>query len=181
MRLAPVEAPWPRPGHGGDCRARLGVSPWLALGVVVLAWEILGIDTGPHTPHLTISALTLALRPLNAAMVLVWMLVGFGYGAARARAPAVAPLSPHALSRPEGLSAVAPALLLPSSRPVGVAFRLCVTSAALAADVSARLSGGQLVTAEELVRVCASTKLVNTSIVGRLLAALGDDPAPHHH
>ena len=55
--------------------------------MVALAWDVLGIDTGPHEYHLTISALAQAYRPLNAALLLVWMLAGVGYGAARARAP----------------------------------------------------------------------------------------------
>ena len=54
---------------------------------VALAWDVLGIDTGPHQYHLTISALAQAYRPLNAALLLVWMLVGVGYEAARVRAP----------------------------------------------------------------------------------------------
>ena len=55
-----------------------------SLIVVVLAWEILGIDSGPHQYHLTISALAQAYRPLNAALLLVWVLIGIGYEAARA-------------------------------------------------------------------------------------------------
>src|ERR1700733_4306889 len=64
-RLEPVGDPWPRQGLGGPGPALRGVAPWLALIVVVLAWEVLGIDTGPHQYHLTISALAQAYRPLN--------------------------------------------------------------------------------------------------------------------
>ena len=58
---------------------------------VALAWDVLGIDTGPHQYHLTISALAQAYRPLNAGLLLVWMLVGVGYQAARVRAPSANP------------------------------------------------------------------------------------------
>ena len=71
-----------------------GVAPWILLVVVALAWDVLGIDTGPHQYHLTISALAQAYRPLNAALLLTWMLAGVGYEAARARAPA-ARISTH--------------------------------------------------------------------------------------
>ncbi len=53
-RLEPVGDPWPREGRGGSRPALRSVAPWLALIVVVLAWEVLGIDTGPHQYHLTI-------------------------------------------------------------------------------------------------------------------------------
>ena len=87
--LEPVRDPWPRTGRGGTGPALRGVAPWLALvRGRSLAWEVLGIDTGPHQYHLTISALAQAYRPLNAALLLVWMLVGVGYEAARVRAPA---------------------------------------------------------------------------------------------
>jgi hypothetical protein len=48
-----------------------GVAPWLGFIVVIVAWEVLGIDTGPNQYHLTISALAQAYRPLNAALLLV--------------------------------------------------------------------------------------------------------------
>ena len=74
----PDRPPWPRPGRGGAGPALRGVAPWLGLTLVVVAWEVLGIDTGPHQYHLTISALAQAYRPLNAALLLVWVLVGIG-------------------------------------------------------------------------------------------------------
>ena len=61
--LEPVGDPWPRPGNGGGGPALRGVAPWLTLIVVVVAWEILGIDSGPHQYHLTVSALAQAYRP----------------------------------------------------------------------------------------------------------------------
>src|SRR5580658_8954615 len=85
--LEPAREPWPRRGVGGTGPALRGVTPWLVLIVVVVAWEILGIDTGPHQYHLTISALAQAYRPLNAGLLLVWVLIGVGYEAARLRAP----------------------------------------------------------------------------------------------
>ena len=86
-RLEPARDPWPRIDRGGPGPALRGVAPWLMLLLVTLAWDVLGIDTGPHQYHLTISALAQAYRPLNAALLLVWMLVGIGYEAARVRAP----------------------------------------------------------------------------------------------
>jgi hypothetical protein len=190
IRLEPVRDPWPRPGRGGGLRALEGVSIWLVLTLIVLAWEILGIDTGKHEPHLTISALTQSFRPLNAAMLLVWMLVGIGYGAARARAPSASRSGSrgtggngHERSRveqrgdgsedPDTLSAVtlahlpvaAPALLLPASRPAGVAFWLGLVVAAVALDLTARRSNGRLANAEELVRFVTAPMVANVLLV----------------
>ena len=81
--LEPARDPWPRPGRGGGGPALRGVASWVSLILVVLAWEVLGIDSGPHQYHLTISALAQAYRPLNAALLLVWVLIGIGYEAAR--------------------------------------------------------------------------------------------------
>ncbi len=87
--LEPAATGWPRPGRGGARRDLLGLSPWLVLVLVVATWDVLALDTGPHRYHLTISALAQAYRPLNAAVLIVWMLAGFGYQVARVRAPAV--------------------------------------------------------------------------------------------
>ncbi len=87
LYLRPAQQPWPRRGRGGYGPAFRGVAPWLALVAVALAWDVLGIDSGPHQYHLTISALAQAYRPLNAALLLVWILVGVGYEAARVRCP----------------------------------------------------------------------------------------------
>jgi hypothetical protein len=187
IRLEPVPDPWPRPDRGGSLRALEGVSIWLVLTLVVLAWEILGIDTGKHAPHLTISALTQSFRPLNAAMLLVWMLVGIGYGAARARAPrvsrsdsggsdpgrVVAVQQGDGSETPEMPSAVmvahlpvtAPALLLPASRPAGVAFWLGLVLAAVVVDQGARHSNGRLANAEELVRFITTPLAANVLLV----------------
>ena len=85
---------------GGSGPALRGVAPWLVLIVVLIAWEILGIDTGPHQYHLTISALAQAYRPLNAGLLLVWMLVGIGYEAARVRVPIDSNLARPAQTQP---------------------------------------------------------------------------------
>jgi hypothetical protein len=154
----------------------VGVSLWLGLSLVVLAWEILGIDTGRHEAHLTISALTQAFRPLNAAMLLVWMVVGLGYGAARARAPAVDQSSsfhrngaerssPLASGMSAHLPATLPALLLPSSRPAGVAFWLGLVIAIVLVDLAARRSGGRLANAEELLRFITAPTAANILLV----------------
>lgn len=168
--------PWPRPVGGAD-GVLLGLSPWLAIALVVAAWEALGIDTGPHEPHLTVSALALSFRPFDAALFLVWILVGTGYGAARARAPlgraaARALRSPRspAGAFPGGLAlgrhpALVPALLLPRSRAVGVAFWIVVVAACVVAELVARRSDGRLATAGELVRLVSGPPLVNVGLV----------------
>lgn len=161
VTLAPAVSRWPWPDRRGGSRVLVGLSPWFALALVVLAWEVLGIDTGTDTPHLTISALAQAYRPLDAALLVVWILVGVGFGAARARAPydqategteraASAGALPVMAASPH--RAVVPALLLPHSRAIGVAFWIAVVVAGLAADLVARRSAGRLATAEEFVR-----------------------------
>jgi hypothetical protein len=180
LRLEPASEPWPRPCHGPHA-AMVGLSPWLGLSLIVLAWDILGIDTGTHEPHLTISALTEAFRPLNAAMLLVWLLVGIGYGTARARAPVVAAPPPSRRDRPGPTSAVAvalmhpsvtvpvvvatPALLLPANRGVGVAFWVAVVVAAVVVEFIAPRSRGRIADAEELVRYITAPLAANVLLV----------------
>lgn len=175
VRLEPVREPWPRAGLPGRLLL-VGVWPWLGLSLVVLCWEILGIDTGTHEPHLTISALTEAFRPLNAAMLLVWMLAGVAYGAARARAPLDAAPASFNRTGTEGTSpraavmcmhvpATMPALLLPPSRGVGVGFWVGVVVAAVAIDLVARRSGRQLANAEELIRFVTAPRVANVTVV----------------
>jgi hypothetical protein len=173
-RLEPVHVGWPRPGRGGARRALAGAAPWLALLLVVLAWDVLGLDTGKHEAHLTISAITQAYRPMNAAMLLVWTLVGIGYGAARARAPVGATCGDHGSMTATGcgacvvlahLPAATPALLLPSSRLAGVAFWLGVVVVAATIDQIARRSGGRLANAEELLRFVTRPAAANAVLV----------------
>ncbi len=182
-RLAPADGPWPRPGQGGGRRTLLGVWPWLAIIVVVVAWEVLGIDTGTHQPHLTISALAQAFRPLDAALLLVWILIGIGYGAARARAPVTEASGErkqgaggHAAGA-GGISTVqkaaagghharlVPALLLPETRSAGVAFWIAVIVAFGLVDLAARRSGGRLATAEEFARLVSGPPVANMALV----------------
>ncbi len=54
LRLKPVDDPWPRPGRGGGRPAFKGLLPWLVFTLVILTWEILGIDTPKDRYHLTI-------------------------------------------------------------------------------------------------------------------------------
>jgi hypothetical protein len=175
LRLEPAGQPWPRPAANGRRQVLAGVSPWVGLSVVVLTWEILGIDTGTRHPHLTISALTAAFRPLAAAMLLLWMLVGMGYEVARVRAPeqsvsyvddrgASGTPAHDCLTGPHVYVAV-PALLLPASQPAGVAFWLCIVVAALAIDLISRRSGGRLASAEELVRFISSPMAANAFLI----------------
>jgi hypothetical protein len=172
-RLEPASDPWPRPGRGGAASALVGTAPWLALVVLAAAWDVLGIDTGMHEAHLTISALAQAYRPLNAVLLLVWMLVGVGYGAARARRPMVSaapPAPPGGGIAPSWGAAFVPstarpALLLPSSKPVGVAFWLAVLAAVVVIDLVARRTDGRLATAEELVRFATSSRVANVAFV----------------
>jgi hypothetical protein len=179
--LAAVADPWPRPGRGGGGRALVGVAPWLVVIAVAAAWEVLGIDTGAHAAHLTISALSQAFRPLNALLLLVWMLVGIGYAAARARVPV--PGRQAATSRdaeafrslpgvvwgagaaPAHGHSVVPALLLPSSRPVGVVFWLAVLGAVLTVDVVARRSAGRFATAGDFVRFISTSPVAHVVLI----------------
>ena len=180
--LAPVGDPWPRPGRGGDRLALLGTAPWVVLVGVVLAWDLLGIDTGPHQYHLTISALAQAYRPLNAALLLVWVLAGLGYAAARARTPVAAPNIPapgaDPGSDPPGPRATLGAgvltlgghtagagLLLPANPQVGVAFWIAVPVAGLLADQAARRSGGRLANAEEFVRFISTSTVAQVALI----------------
>ncbi len=162
IHLRPADQPWPRPGQGGIKRSFAGTAPWWLLALVVVIWEVLGIDTGPHEPHLTISALSQAFRPVHAGILLVWILVGLGYGVARARAPVEqvpgGPAPGGSLANLSGAlavsrrSEVAPALLLPANRAVGVAFWVAVVAACVFVDLAARRSRGRLASAEELLR-----------------------------
>jgi|HubBroStandDraft_5_1064220.scaffolds.fasta_scaffold150392_2 hypothetical protein len=170
--------PWPRPGKGGASSALYGLSPWLVLIALAAAWDGLGIDTGPHRAHLTISALAQAFRPVNAALLLVWMLVGMGYGVARARLPRDMP--PQVPAAPQvmagllvpldGRSSV-PSLLLPSSRPVGVIFWVAVLLAGIVADQAARRSRGTFATSGDLVRFTTNTLPVRVLLIGSWLFA----------
>jgi hypothetical protein len=179
-RLEPVGDLWPREGRGGSGPALRGVAPWLALVAVVLAGEGLGIDTGPRQYHLTISALAQAYRPLNAALLLGWVLVGIGYEAARVRAPLKSVWTssePRDASASENGSVCAaamgtvgihhgiPALLLPASPPAGVAFWVAVPLAAVLIDVVARRSHGRRANAEEFVRFISTSRLANVALV----------------
>jgi len=171
------------------------VAAWLALVVVVLTWDVLGIDTGPHQYHLTISALAQAYRPLNAGLLLVWMLLGVGYSAARARAPRSGPGADAftGSGTPEagpdeaenrttlsvgvvGLAAhpgrvAMPGLLLPSSVPVGIAFWVAVPVAAVVIDVAARRSAGRMATGEEFVRFISTAPWAKVLLVAAWLLA----------
>jgi hypothetical protein len=196
--LAPASAPWPRAGRGGSRHALVGIAPWLALGTVAVAWDVLGLDTGPHQYHLTISALSQAYRPLNAAVLLAWMLVGVGYEVARVRAPgragaqARAPVGPSGPTSgpspdeggatfgrgagavvlvPHATAAATPALLLPQIPAVGVAFWIAVPAAAAVIDLVARRSGGTLATAEEFVRFVSTARWANLLLIAAWLFA----------
>lgn len=180
-RVEPVREPWPRPGRGGAAPAVRGVAPWLALLLVIVAWEVLGIDTGQRQYHLTVSALAQAYRPLNAALLLVWALVGIGYEVARVRAPAPGDETRADSGGPEatggeggalaaatgalGNHHVGPALLLPASPPVGVAFWVAVPLAAVVIDALARRSDGRLAKAEEFVRFISTARAANLALI----------------
>jgi hypothetical protein len=137
---------------------------------VAAAWDVLGIDTGARRVHLTISALAQAFRPVNAALLLVWMLVGMGYGLARARAPRRAPSAKPAgpqllvasVVPPRGHPEV-PALLLPSSRPAGLLFWGAACIAGIVIDQAARRSRGRFATSGDFVR------FTSTALPARIL------------
>ena len=177
--------PWPREGRGGGRSALRGVALWLVVIVVAAAWDALGIDTGPQQYHLTISALSQTYRPLNALLLLVWMLVGIGYAAARVRAPSGMSRLDASSGRsigPERRSGTAlcaaglapgagtghpptPALLLPSNRPVGVVFWVGLLVVAVVVDLLARRSAGRVATAEEFVRFISSAAVANVALI----------------
>ena len=108
-------------------------------------------------------------------------MVGIGYGAARVRAPAltmgarVEGGDPHApeTTRERTLAAAmgslghhgAPALLLPSSPPVGVAFWVAVPLVAVLIDMAARRSDGRRANAEEFVRFISTSRLAHVALV----------------
>lgn len=174
-RLRPADDPWPRANQLGRLSVLVGISPWLGLVLVIVVWEILGIDTGSSEPHLTISALAQAFRLLNAALLLVWMLAGLGYGVARAKAPVASRAGENDPGAAGGsvlmggcltgthLPTVALGLLLPANRAVGVGFWLGVVVVGVAIDLLARHSGGHLANAGELLR------LVTSSMAGRFV------------
>lgn len=174
--LEPVATAGPEPDADGHRHALTGVAPWLVVAVVVLTWEILGIDTGPTQPHLTLSALSQAFRPFRAATLGVWMAVGLGYGAARARSarPRTEPGPPVARWSSAGLAGahpvvgrgVAPALLLPANRAVGVGFWVGVVAVCGLVELMARRSGGRVATAGELVRLVSRPTAMHLVVVG---------------
>jgi hypothetical protein len=143
--------------------------------LVVLVWEVLGIDTGPRQAHLTISALAQAFRPLDAALLLVWILVGLGYGAARARAPVgwlsgetahgASPGASSTAAVVAGHPAIVPALLLPPSRAVGVTFWAGLIVACVLVEIAARRSRGRLADAEEFVRQISGPTAANALLI----------------
>jgi hypothetical protein len=140
----------------------------LALGIVVLAWEVLGIDTGPHTPHLTISALSQAFRALHAALLGVWMAVGIGYAIATAGLARYTKTSGNlsgsgvaagllrdstarassryrlVLGHPLSHRPAVLALLLGHSRAVGVGFWVGVAVCSAFTETAARRSHGRI-------------------------------------
>jgi hypothetical protein len=145
---------------------------------------VLGLDSGPHQYHLTLSALAQAYRPLGAGLLLCWMLGGIGYRVARLRSPrggAWGEPTPSTEGGPERHDArfaagvlvgargpghgVAPGLLLPQHPAVGVAFWVAVAGAALGIDLVARRSAGRVATAEELVRFVSTWPPVNVLCV----------------
>src|ERR1700733_4738310 len=178
--LQRVREPWPRHGRGGSGPALRGGAPWLALIAVLLAWEVLGIDTGPRQYHLTISALAQAYRPLNAGLLLVWGVVGIGYEVARVRAPTdssgarpgqACPPSPKrgaAFTMAMGSLRShheAPALLLPQNPPAGLAFWVAVPLAAVLSDWSARHSEGRRASAEEFIRFISTSRRAHYALI----------------
>jgi hypothetical protein len=185
LNIGTAAEPWPRAGRGGTGEAWRGVAPWLVVIVIGAVWDGLGIDTGPHEYHLTISALSQAYRALNALLLLVWMFVGIGYAAARARAPVGSLPLDGASGRETGAErrggavlcgaglapggggghALMPALLLPSNRPVGLAFWIGLLVVAVAVDLVARRSAGRLATAEEFARFISTAAVANVALI----------------
>ena len=158
--------------------------PWWALVVVVVAWEALGIDTGRRSAHLTVSALAQAFRPMHAALLAAWILVGLAFGAIRARAdePEGAAASPAGPPTPAlgalGVGAAASArgaagplghpgvaLLLPDDRAAGVAFWVGVLVVAVLLEVGARRWPASLAGAAEMVRLVSGPPVARVLLV----------------
>jgi FtsH-binding integral membrane protein len=167
---------WPAEDRAGRGVVLAGLSPWIALALIAVAWDALGIDTGTHTPHLTISALSQAFRPLNAAVLLVWIAVGVAYGVARSRRVDAA----CAVSG-DGLTSVAvlglaraswiaihhrlalPALLEGRNRGVGVGFWVGLVICGVIIDFTARRSAGRSPSFVQLLR------FVSRPVVARIV------------
>lgn len=180
---------WPSDPHAPRARTLQGLSPWILLCVLILAWEILGIDTGRHTPHLTISALSQDFRPVHAAMLAVWIATGVAYGVARASLsptsagpicdsvvallPVVglARLSAIAMSHRPGFldllsyRAVLLSLLLGRSRAVGVAFWIGVLVCATAVDLAARGSAARIPSFLQLLQLVSRPAVARFALV----------------
>jgi Family of unknown function (DUF6186) len=182
IRLTPVTEPWPASRARARHATLAGVAPWLVLLVVTVCWEILGIDTGPGVPHLTISALSEAFRPLNAALLLVWMSIGLGYGVTRARTPrsiGSRPTESASGSAAVGAGVIgvghrggsAIALLLPHVRAAGVIFWIGVVVVGAAIDLAGRASDGRTATAEQFVRAISGTKPARIALIAAWLFA----------
>jgi len=190
----PVQ-PWPRARAGGRVSVLGAAWPWVLLGVVVLAWEILGIDTGRHQPHLTLSALTLAFRPVRATTLAAWSAVGVYFAAVRGRAATGSdPRRPQQQSSireqrapgrrgASGLAVVAPAVILtgarliPSrapllallegdSRAVGIGFWIGVAACAVGIEWSARRIFEGIVTFDTLLWSASQPRVVRLVMVG---------------
>ena len=162
----------------------------------MLAWEIFGIDTGPHQYHLTIGALAQAYRPLNATLLLVWVLLGIGYEAARVRAPIDGGQARPDQGRPHspkqwgtfnvamgslGTHHGAPALLLPQSPPAGLAFWVAVPLAAVVIDWAARHSEGGRASAEEFIRFISTSRIANYPLIVSRVVSLRGPVGTHRH
>ena len=66
---------------------------------------------------------------------------------------------------PAGGHGVAPALLLPSNRPLGVGFWLGVLVAVVVVDLAARRSAGRVATTEEFARFISTARLANAALI----------------
>jgi hypothetical protein len=149
------------------------LAPWLLLAVAVITWDTLGLDTGPHEAHLTISALTQAFRPLNASALMVWILLGIGYGVARWPVTGAAEAAGTQAADTQTLGALAVALFphgalalwLPGSRAAGVGFWLSGLGACAALELLARRHPRRLARAGDIVRGLSERPLLNSLAV----------------
>ena len=206
--------PWSTSGRAGPRTGRPSMAPAgsrrgpegsVGHGAVVgpslaaLSWDVLGLDTGPNQYHLTLSVLTQAYRPLNAGVLLCWILVGIGYQVARVRSPRRSKMAWEDMTtgrEPEqpggrlGAAGIAgaggsgrgftPGMLLPQHPVVGVVFWVAVPVAAVVVDQVARRSDGRLATAEELVRFVSTRPAVNVvCVTAWVFAGTTSSPADH--
>ena len=142
---------WPLSGQARGATA-VALCPWLALVVIVVCWDALGLATGAHAAHLTASALAQSFRSFNAALELLWIGVGLWFGIAASRVPSPDKGDGTCPAAGAALFAVTHhplALLLPDDRAAGIAFFIGVVAMGVVLQLFAWHSHGRIPTVGE--------------------------------